>query len=148
MYTLRPSTFSQPSSNTPPTTAIFRTFKKSTALYKVHNMGLRYIKKFFSLLFTVTSTKRFWPPPVQKRFEMVCNVNIVYGNLKSENSQDNAQKTQQNCTFMNLASVFDSINGLLSMKSMMQVLTVINHTIFSLNSRADCSYHVVFTEFY
>jgi hypothetical protein len=33
-------------SNTPPppTTAIFRTFKKSRALYKVHNMGLRYIK--------------------------------------------------------------------------------------------------------
>jgi len=28
----------------PPTTAIFRTFKKSTAPYKVHNMGLRYIK--------------------------------------------------------------------------------------------------------
>jgi hypothetical protein len=24
----------------------FRTFKKSTALYKVHNMGLRYIKLF------------------------------------------------------------------------------------------------------
>jgi hypothetical protein len=29
-------------SNTP-TTAIFRTFKKSTAPYKVYNMGLRYI---------------------------------------------------------------------------------------------------------
>ncbi len=44
-YTLRPSTSSQPTSNTPPpTTAIFRTFKKSRALYKVHNMGLRYIK--------------------------------------------------------------------------------------------------------
>ncbi len=28
----------------PLTTAIFRTFKKSTAPYKVHNMGLRYIK--------------------------------------------------------------------------------------------------------
>ncbi len=28
----------------PPTTAIFRNFKKSTAPYKVHNMGLRYIK--------------------------------------------------------------------------------------------------------
>ncbi len=31
-------------------------------------------------------------------------VNIVYGNLKSENSQDYAQKPQQNCTFMNSAS--------------------------------------------
>ncbi len=34
-----------PSSNpTPQTTAIFRDFKKSTAMCKVHNVGLRYIK--------------------------------------------------------------------------------------------------------
>ncbi len=31
-------------------------------------------------------------------------VNIVYGNLKSENSQDYAQKSQRTCTFMNSAS--------------------------------------------
>ncbi len=37
--------------------------------------------------------------------KLVCDVNIVYGNLKSENSQDYAQKPQRNCTFMNLASV-------------------------------------------
>jgi hypothetical protein len=38
--------------------------------------------------------------------KLVCNGNIVYGNLKSENSQDCAQKTEQNqnCTFMNSAS--------------------------------------------
>ena len=37
--------------------------------------------------------------------KLVCNVNIVYGNLKSENSQD-AQKPQRNCapTFMYSAS--------------------------------------------
>ncbi len=35
--------------------------------------------------------------------KLVCNVNIVYGNLKSENSQDNAQKQQPNCPFMNYA---------------------------------------------
>ncbi len=36
---------SQYSSSTPPkTTAIFRDFKKSTAMCKVHNVGLRYIK--------------------------------------------------------------------------------------------------------
>ncbi len=35
---------------------------------------------------------------------MVCNVNIVYGNLKSENSEDYSQKPQRNCTFMNSAS--------------------------------------------
>jgi len=34
-----------PSSTLPPkTTAIFRDFKKSTAMCKVHNVGLRYIK--------------------------------------------------------------------------------------------------------
>ncbi len=31
---------------------------------------------------------------------MVCNVNIVYGNLKYENSQDYAPKPERNCTFM------------------------------------------------
>jgi hypothetical protein len=30
-----------------------------------------------------------------------------YGNLKCENSQDHAQKPQQNCTFMNSASVVE-----------------------------------------
>jgi hypothetical protein len=44
------------------------------------------------------------PPPEQKWFEMVFNVKIVYGNLKSENSQDYAQKPQRNFTFMNSAS--------------------------------------------
>ncbi len=44
-------------------------------------------------------------PIEQKWFETgLYNVNIVYGNLKSENSQDNAQKPQRNCMFMNLAS--------------------------------------------
>ncbi len=37
-------------------------------------------------------------------FKLVCNVNIVYGNLKSENSQDYAQKPQRNCTLWNSAS--------------------------------------------
>jgi hypothetical protein len=37
---------------------------------------------------------RILPSPLeQKWFETGCNVNIVYGNLKSENSQDNVQKT-------------------------------------------------------
>ncbi len=35
---------------------------------------------------------------------LVCNANIVYGNLKSENSQDYSQKPQLNYTFMNSAS--------------------------------------------
>ncbi len=49
-----------------------------------------------SLLFTVTSTSGFYsplglPPPL-RRLKLVCNVNIVYKNLKSENSQNYAQK--------------------------------------------------------
>ncbi len=38
--------------------------------------------------------------------KLVCNVNIVYGHLKSENSQDYAQKPQRNCncTFISSAS--------------------------------------------
>ncbi len=40
--------------------------------------------------------------------KLVCNVNVVHGNLKSENSQDYAQKPQQNCTFMNSASALRS----------------------------------------
>jgi hypothetical protein len=32
-------------------------------------------------------------------------VNIAYGNLQSENSQDYAQKPQRNCALMNSASI-------------------------------------------
>jgi hypothetical protein len=48
----------------------------------------------------------FTPPPALSKsgLKLICNVNIVYGNLKSENSQDYAQKPQQNCTFRNPAS--------------------------------------------
>ncbi len=46
------------------------------------------------------------PPPLEKSgLKAVCNVNIVYRNLNSENSHDYAQKPWRNCTFMNLASV-------------------------------------------
>ncbi len=49
----------------------------------------------------------FTPPsPLSKSaLKLVCNVNIVYENHKSENSQDYAQKPHRNCMFMNLASV-------------------------------------------
>ncbi len=58
--------------------------------------------EFSSLLFTFTSTNGIYTPPLPP--PSVCNVNIVYGNLKSENSQDYAQKSQLNYTFMNSAS--------------------------------------------
>ncbi len=44
------------------------------------------------------------PPPRKNGLKLVCNVNIVNGNLKSENSQDYAQKPQRKCTLMNSAS--------------------------------------------
>ncbi len=43
------------------------------------------------------------PPPLSKSgLKLVCNVNIVYRNLKPENFQDYAQKPH--CMFMNSAS--------------------------------------------
>ncbi len=52
---------------------------------------------FSSLLFTVTATNGFYSPSPpttrsKKGLKLVCDVNIVYENLKSENSQDYAQK--------------------------------------------------------
>jgi hypothetical protein len=55
----------------------------------------------------LTSTNGFYssPPPLSKSgLKLVCKANIVYGNLKFENSQDYAQKPQQNCTVINSAS--------------------------------------------
>jgi hypothetical protein len=50
----------------------------------------------------------FTPPtPIEQKWletGLYSVVSIVYGNLKSENSQDYAQKPQRNCTFMNSAS--------------------------------------------
>jgi hypothetical protein len=42
--------------------------------------------------------------PSKSGLKMVLNENIVYGNLKYENTQEYAQKPQQTCTLMNLAS--------------------------------------------
>ncbi len=60
--------------------------------------------EFSSLLFTVTSTNGFYPPPPSPPAK------IVYRNLKSENSQDYAQKPQHNCMFMNSASAVSRSN--------------------------------------
>ncbi len=48
-----------------------------------------FLEEFSSLLFTVTSSPLLTdftpPPPLSKRgLKLVCNVNILYGNLKSE----------------------------------------------------------------
>jgi hypothetical protein len=55
-------------------------------------------------------TDGFYPPPPpppprgKSGSKLFCNVNMVYGNLQYENSQDYAQKPQRNCTFMNSSS--------------------------------------------
>ncbi len=52
----------------------FRTFKKSTAPYKVHNMGLRYIKdpklQYFEFIHLCVSRKSrdFGSPPCRQKF--------------------------------------------------------------------------------
>ncbi len=62
--------------------------------------------EFSSLLFAITSTTDFTPLPHLSRsgLELFYNVNILYRNLKSENSQDYAQKPQRTCSEMNSAS--------------------------------------------
>ncbi len=44
------------------------------------------------------------PPPSKSGLKLACNVNIVYGNHKSENSKGYAQKPQRNRMFMNSSS--------------------------------------------
>ncbi len=72
----------------------------------------------------VTFTNGFYPPlphPSKIGVKLACNVNIVNGNLKSENSQDYAQKPQLNCTIMNSAC------GEMLMFSVMKVLITLLH---------------------
>jgi hypothetical protein len=53
--------------------------------------------EFSSLLFTVTPLTDFTLPSLSKSgLKLVCNVNIVYGNFKSEISKDYAQKSKRN----------------------------------------------------
>ena len=42
--------------------------------------------------------------PSKSGLKLVCNVYILSGNLRFENSQDYVQKPQRNCMFMNSAS--------------------------------------------
>ncbi len=63
------------------------------------------VQEISSLLFTVTTNKFYSPHPLSKSgLKLVCNVNIVNGNLKSVNSQDYAQKPQRYCIFVNSTS--------------------------------------------
>jgi hypothetical protein len=64
------------------------------------------ILRVSSLLFTITFNRFYFPTTLEQKLF----VNIVNENLKCENSQDYAQKPQQNYTFMNSASVQDQSN--------------------------------------
>ncbi len=43
--------------------------------------------------------------------KLVCNVNNVYGNLKSDNSEDYAQKPQPNCVHSWIWLLFEFVKG-------------------------------------
>jgi hypothetical protein len=55
-------------------------------LYRGRILGRNWDKSLSFLPFTVTSSNGFYPPPPKKKkwLKLVCNVNIVYGNLRSE----------------------------------------------------------------
>jgi hypothetical protein len=65
------------------------------------------VLRFFLFVIHSHLYKRILLPPTCEKvvLKLVCNVNIVYGNLKSENNQDFAQKPQRNCKLMNPAPV-------------------------------------------
>ncbi len=77
-----------------------------TACSRGRILGLTWDKSFKSFPSCYSQSpllKDFTPLPLNKTgLKLVCNVNIICGNLKSENSQ--ARNPQQNCTFMNSAS--------------------------------------------
>jgi hypothetical protein len=50
----------------------------------------KFFKSFPPCYFLTDFTPTPLPPPSKIGLKLVCNVNIVYGNLKSENSQDYA----------------------------------------------------------
>jgi hypothetical protein len=75
---------------------------------KIPRNSVCFSKKFVSARSKKTLPWTPYPPPSpssKSGMELVCIANIVYGNLMSENSQDYAQKPQQDFTFMNWVSV-------------------------------------------
>jgi hypothetical protein len=87
------------------------------------------------LLFTVTSTTGlYYPHSLRKSgLKLVGNVNIVYRNLKYENSKDYAQKPQRNCKFMNSASGHRFKNDVNDFSSFSDICFFYGHSLVSLN---------------
>jgi hypothetical protein len=82
----------------------------------------------------------FTPPsPSKSGLKKVCIVNNVYGNLKSENSQDYARKPQGNWTFMNSASVATKV-----LQTLCSLCDLVSGTFTLLNCDIICSFHRLF----
>ncbi len=76
-------------------------------------IGTKFLRFFLLAIHCHLYLRIYPPPPSPQRkigLKLVCNVNIMYGNLKSEKSQDYAQKHQRHCTFMNSASGYILVN--------------------------------------
>ncbi len=81
-----------------------QTHATSDSFYRRRILGRNWdksLKSFASFYSQSPLVTNFTPPTSQSGLKPV---NIVYGNLKSENSQEYAQNPQRNCTFMNSAS--------------------------------------------
>ncbi len=74
-----------------------------TSLLRVYRGRIQSLQGFPPCYSKSSLLTDFHSPPLS--LSKVVNVNIVYRNLKSENSQDYAQKPLRNCMFMNSASV-------------------------------------------
>jgi hypothetical protein len=85
---------------------LFLSLEKSPSPTEIQTRG-RILGRFLPCHSKSPILTVFTPPPLPSKsdLKLVCNVNIVYGNVKSENSQDYVQKPQQNCNFLNSASV-------------------------------------------
>jgi len=56
-------------------------------------IGTKVLRVFLvATVFTVTLLRDFTRSPNKSGLKLVCSVNIVYGNLKTENPQDYARK--------------------------------------------------------
>ncbi len=69
-------------------------------------IGTKVLRVFLLAIHSQLYQRVLLPPPHLEKsgLKLACNVHIVCGNLKSENSQDYAQKPQRNCTSKKWAS--------------------------------------------
>jgi hypothetical protein len=87
-----------------------RAFSQSVFSVKPYTRSDFYIKKLLSTIAGFVHATHPWAARtlflglLLRGLKLVCNVIIVYGKLKSESSQDYAQKPQRNYIFMISAS--------------------------------------------